>query len=148
MTGFYSQLNSIIRQMMLDGKALIDCDDVAGRIDLSEVPRDELERTCRYAMTSTMLYQNNFRSFVKGKGLFVNYQMAKDPAVLLKLCENESKSISEKQVIQKMLEDAERNALAENGGQMQLMIDENGKPIIFEELSKQELWDLLKERIG
>lgn len=148
MAGFYSQLNARIRQMMADGKALIDRDDVSKFVDLSEVDREELERMCRNAMTSVMLYQNNFRSFVKGKGLFVNFAMIKDPAILRQLCDNASKSVEEKQIIQKLLESAERNALEENGGQMQMMIGEDGELIIFEELSKQELWDLLKERIG
>ena len=68
MSGFYSQLNTRIRQLMTEGKALIDREEVAKHVDLSEVDRDDLERMCRNAMASVMLYQNNFRSFVRGKG--------------------------------------------------------------------------------
>ena len=148
MSGFYSQLNTRIRQLMTEGKALIDREEVAKHVDLSEVDRDDLERMCRNAMASVMLYQNNFRSFVRGKGLFVNYEMIKDPAILRQLCDNAARSTEEKLIIQKLLESAEKNALMENGGQMQLMIREDGELIIFEELSKQELWDLLKEKVG
>ena len=148
MSGFYSQLNTRIRQLMTEGKALIDREEVAKHVDLSEVDRDDLERMCRNAMASVMLYQNNFRSFVRGKGLFVNYEMIKDPAILRQLCDNAARSTEEKLIIQKLLESAEKNALMENGGQMQLMIGEDGELIIFEELSKQELWDLLKEKVG
>lgn len=148
MSGFYSQLNTRIRQLMTEGKALIDREEVAKHVDLSEVDRDDLERMCRNAMASVMLYQNNFRSFVRGKGLFVNYEMIKDPAILRQLCDNAARSTEEKLIIQKLLESAEKNALLENGGQMQLMIGEDGELIIFEELSKQELWDLLKEKVG
>ena len=148
MAGFYSQLNTRIRQLMTEGEALIDRDEIANFLDLSDVDREDLERICRNAMASVMLYQNDFRSFVRGKGLFINYKMAKDPAILKKLCENATKSADKKLAIQKMLESAEQNALEENGGQMQLMIGDDGKIIIFEELSKQELWDLLKEKVG
>ena len=74
--------------------------------------------------------------------------MIKDPAILRQLCDNAARSTEEKLIIQKLLESAEKNALMENGGQMQLMIGEDGDLIIFEELSKQELCDLLKEKVG
>lgn len=148
MEGYYSQLNSRIRQLMAEGKALIDKDELTSCIDLSNEGREDLERICRNAMASVMLYQNNFRSFVRGRGLYINYEMAKNPAILSQLCENASQSTHKKMIIQQLLELAEKNALMENGGQMQMMVDDNGEIIVFEELSKQELWDLLNEKLG
>lgn len=149
--GYYSTLNHIIRQMKQDGKIIIDIDQIADSISVKNLKRKELEEKCKKAMASVSLYQNGFRSVLHGKGIFVDYAKAKNKVVVEQLIRNVEKDERQKSYMMDVLqtivegipettEKQIRFCFDEDG---QLAVDDNGCVLLAEEMSKQELLELL-----
>ena len=149
--GFYSILGAIIRQMKEDGKIIIDIDELKNKIDVSELDRSELEDRCKGAMAAVELYQNGFRSVIRGRGIFIDYTKARNRAVLEQLIRNVTTDERQKATMIDVLEtildgvpetadNQMRLCFDENG---ELAVDENGSVILAEEMTKQELLELL-----
>ena len=149
--GYYKILSAIIRQMKADGKIIIDIDDLKNGIDLSELDREELEDKCASAMAAVELYQNGFRSIIRGRGIFVDYIKAKNRTVLEQLVRNvatdEKQKASVVDALEKIIEgvpetdDFQMRLCFDEDGQ--LAVDDNGCVLLAEEMSKQELLELL-----
>lgn len=148
MAGFYAQLNSIIKERIAENIAIIERDELASSLDLSEVPREELEMMCSRAMASVMLYTNKYRSVVKGRGVFVHYEMAKNPKILKKLYDNADVDAHRKIGYLRLIENLMRdNSDGDYGNQMAFGLNDDNNLTIYEEMSKEELIDVLKDLI-
>ena len=149
--GFYKTLSSIIRQMKADGKIIIDIDVLKNRIDLSELDREELEDKCKGAMSAVELYQNGFRSIIRGRGIFIDYAKARNRTVLEQLVRNVAADEKQKSSMVDILETIIDGVPETDDNQMrlcfdedgQLAVDDKGRVILAEEMSKQELLELL-----
>lgn len=149
--GYYKILSAIIRQMKADEKIIIDIDELKNRIDVSGLDRSELEDRCKSAMAAVELYQNGFRSIIRGRGIFIDYTKARNRAVLEQLIRNVTTDERQKATMIDVLEtildgvpDTTDNQIRfcfdENG---ELAVDENGAVVLAEEMSKHELLELL-----
>ena len=148
MNGGYSELNKRVRQMKQNGTIVIDRDDLAEHVDLSEVDRESLETMCKNAMASVVLYQNGFRSVVWGKGVYVDYVKIQDKQVLHKLIQNASENEQPKleiTAILRCLESKLTNDLTDEEDK-QMAFTEDGT--LFEEMTKRELVEILREIAG
>ncbi len=149
--GFYSALNKIVRQMKQDGNIIFDTETTSNKIDLSGLDREELEEKCKKAMTAVIFYQNGLRSVVHGKGIYVDYEKIKSRVVIEKLLTNAKDGEVKKELMVDVLTTIIDRLPESAGNQMYFdpeKTDENGDLLIFEEKSKEELVEMLKELIG
>ena len=144
MNGFYSQANKRIKQLKNNGEVIIDRDNLLGWLDFSSLSREELEEYLDKAINSLMLYQNNFRSVVRGKCVYVDYVAIKNRHVIQKLIQNATKSEEEKLAMVKILESLEAKAEDSESGQMAFDSDDDNNILFYQEMDREELIELLK----
>lgn len=138
---YYSMLNTIIRQKKVEGQYLIDRLDIEKYIDLSEESRENVEDMCKKAMIGVMLYQNNYRSCVRGQGVFIDVDALKSKTIANMLIQNESLTASQKlAAVQKLRNIADG---LPDDGYSQTAFDMNG--ILYEEMTKADLINLIHE---
>lgn len=145
--GPYSLLNQRVKDLENRGAACIDKKDLAGFIDLSEMDRDKLEEQCANAMAANILWQNGYRSFVKGEGLFIHPAKFKDPRFIRQIVNNAVKERNKREAVIKGLMKIEKNCIstyADNSKEQYFDIDENGNMIIREELNIDEALQFLR----
>ena len=138
---YYSILNSIIRQKKTDGQYLIDRVDIEKFIDLSEESREDVEDMCKKAMIGVMLYQNNYRSCVRGQGVFIDVDALKSKTIANMLIRNESLSAEQKlAAVQKLKSIADG---LPDDRYSQIAFDMDG--VLYEEMTKADLINLIHE---
>lgn len=141
---YYSMLNAIIRQMKVNGQYLIDRTDMEKYLDLSEESREDVEDMCKKAMIGVMLYQNNYRSCVRGQGVFIDVDALKSKSIANMLVQNESLTVNQKlAAVQKLKSIADG---LPDDGYVQTAFDMDG--ILYEEMTKAELINLIHELQG
>lgn len=143
MDGIYSRLNKWIRNMKSNGSVVIDRQELTKRLDYSEMDRKELEARCKNADVSVVLYQNGFRSVVKGKGVFVDSVEMKNPNTIAQLVRNATASAEQKKQVELALKEALKNLEKSGDFGSQMAFDED--MTIFEEMSRDELIEVLKK---
>lgn len=145
--GYYSQLNNRLKELKNDGAVCIKRETLASYLDLSEVDREELETRCKNAMAAVILYQNEYRSVERGSGLFLNYKESSNPIFLQKLCDNAKSDSNAKANIAKALETIKNKCIKElpDYAQISLGIDENGNMKFYEEITSQEIIQMLEK---
>lgn len=97
-------------------------------------------------MASCSLYQNGFRCVVRGTGLYLDYLNYRNPNFLQKLISNEIEDVEKRNTVVKKLaaimkHDEENN---EFGGYC-MEPDENGNMKIVEELSDEQIIEMLED---
>ena len=143
MDGIYSRLNKWIRTMKSNGSVVIDRRELTKRLDYSEMSREELEARCKNVDVSMMLYQNGFRSVVKGKGVFVDSVEMKNPDTIAQLVRNATASTEQKKQVELALREALKNLEKSEDFGSQIAFDED--MTLFEEMSRDELIEVLRE---
>ena len=124
---------------------VIDAAELARFIDLSEMPRDELEIRCARAMASCSLYQNGFRCVVRGTGLYLDYMNYRNPNFLKKLIANEIEDVEKRNTVVKKLAAIMRHDEENNEfGGWKMEPDEHGNIRIVEELSDDQIIEMLE----
>ena len=146
--GFYAQFSKEIRRKKDSGVLVIDRDRLANAIDLTELSREELEDRCSKAMAACSLYQNGFRSFVRGEGVYIDAAVCTNPILLRKLVENAQAGVNEKVVVLKSLEKILQRAESINNipGQLSMNVNNNIiEPEYIEDLSLDEITEVLRQ---
>lgn len=143
MDGMYSKLNKWIKKMKSDDAIVIDRQDLVERLDYSEMDRNELETRCKNADVSIMLYQNGFRSVVKGKGIFIDYLKMKNPDAVAQLVRNAQIATGKKKEVELKIKAILKNLEEAEDYPSQMAFDEN--MTLFEEMSKEELIQFLRD---
>lgn len=152
MDGIYSRLNRRVRQLFSSGYVVIDRTDLGKEIDYSEMSRESLEDRCRTLDSSIVLYQNGYRSVVRGKGIYVNYEQINNEKVLERLIDNAGDSADQKTAkkfaLKKVLADLKASRSdGEDFSQMAFGFGDNNEPILFDEMSREELINWLERVI-
>ena len=157
MTG-YSVLNKRVKQLSANGETVIDRDILIKALDLSDVSREELEDTAKKALATIALNDNGFRSFIRGRGFYVDVEKIKNPKAAMRLLDylqgdEESKknmrdyllTIFQSGCINFSFEYEHQLCFAEdeNGN----FFDENGNPNIHETISREELEEAIRKYI-
>lgn len=145
MAGIYSRLNQWVREMKTNDAIVIDRQDLVDRLDYSEMDRDELEIRCKNADVGIILYQNGFRSVVRGKGVFIDYLKMKNPKAIEQLISNAKQSADKKRKVELAIRNALKNLEESEDYGSQMAFDED--MTIFEEMTREELIQTLREMI-
>lgn len=145
MSGIYSRLNQWVREMKSNDAIVIDRQDLVDRLDYSEMDRDELETRCKNADVGIILYQNGFRSVVRGKGVFIDYLKMKNPKAIEQLIANAKQSADKKRKVELAIRNALKNLEESEDYGSQMAFDED--MTIFEEMTREELIQALREMI-
>lgn len=145
MEGIYKRLSRWVREMKTNDVIVIDRQDLVDRLDYSEMDRDELEIRCKNADVGIILYQNGFRSVVRGKGIFIDYLKMKNPHAIEQLIKNANQSAEIKKRVELAIKKALENLEASEDYGSQMAFDED--MTIFEEMTRDELIQTLQEMI-
>jgi len=145
LSGIYSRLNQWVREMKSNDAIVIDRQDLVDRLDYSEMDRDELETRCKNADVGIILYQNGFRSVVRGKGVFIDYLKMKNPKAIEQLIANAKQSADKKRKVELAIRNALKNLEESEDYGSQMAFDED--MTIFEEMTREELIQALREMI-
>lgn len=145
--GYYSKLSNRMKELKEGGAVVVRRDTLASYLDLSEVDREELEKRCASAMASVILYQAGYRSVVRGEGLFLNYKETNNPLFLQKLCENSNLDALQKKQVAEGLEKIKQKVFdsVPDYAQIALGMDENGNMHFYEEITSDEIVNMLEK---
>ena len=138
---YYSMLNAVIRQEKTNGRYLIDRADIERYIDLSDESREDIEDMCKKAMIAVMLYQNNYRSCVRGQGVFIDVDAVKSKTIAKMLASNAELDTKQKTAALMKLERLVDGLPDDECSQ--IGFDEDGT--LYDEMTKNELIDLIHE---
>lgn len=140
---YYSMLNKITQQMKADGKYIIERDDLKQYINFDGEDPEDIADFLKNFMVSVVTYQNNYRSVVKGKCIYIDTDALKSKIIAESLVNNAQIEVKTKAAVLRKLETI-MNGLPDEPGQISFSPDEDGKGYtLIEEMSKQELVDLI-----
>lgn len=142
MSGCYSQLNTIVKEKFASGVAIINVAELANEIDVSEIDRSELERMYKYLAATIILNQNGYRSFVKGKGVFINVEMIKNEESFDQIINNIADDIAPRQALKSSYEKMKNNLSTSNEMRGQMAVDVSTGQL-YEEMTTEELIEYL-----
>lgn len=129
------------KKIVIRSKDIVD--GIASTIDLSSISREELEQRLIKAEVAMCLYQNGYRSVIRGHGYFVNWTKLDRPEYLEKLVVNAKASKDEKRKIYKELV---RKTVDDYPEYAQMYMTVNGEDVIFKEhLTKKDILSMLEE---
>lgn len=140
----YSMLNKIIRQMRSDGKYIIDRQDIAKYVDLSKEDQAEKDEMLANFMAGVMLHQNDYRSIVKGHGIFIDVDALRSKTIANTLKNNANLDVGHRTAVLQKLEMIAHNLPDEDCSQINFCQDDDGNLIMYEDMTKQELIELIR----
>lgn len=144
--GYYSMLNKIIEQKKESGQYVIERSELEDYIDLSEEDPEEKDRKLKVYMSAEALNSANYRSFAKGLGIYVDVDALNSKALYQHLINNVEGDIKARAAIEYALNKKFEELPDESEYGTQLTCFE--PDIIFPELTKQEVLDLIRKLQG
>lgn len=139
--GIWSRINKIVREMKSAGRFAIERRDVSDKIDPEELDPEYCVKFYIDFISSCVLWENNYRSVVRGKNVYVDIDALKSPDIRDRLQQNIEMDIKYSTVVFEMLD--KLPIPQSEGKQGAFTNNENGEPVFFEELSSNELLELL-----
>jgi hypothetical protein len=123
-------------------RMVIDADELSHYVhdvvSLRHISRHDLEMKYVKAMVAVCLYQRGWRSVVRGKGKYVNYELCSNPAYMAQVAQNKSRDIkADKEVLERLKE-----AARSKGIDHQMVIRADGS--VGVEMSLEEILSLLE----
>lgn len=143
--GLYTAISTVIREKEADEKLVISVDDMVeqlkDRVDFDSVSKEVLaEYVLRFAI-AVGLNDADYKSVVRGEGLYINWNDCKNPDFIARLHNNAMlDKTSKQQVI-----DALRKKRVELTDLKQLAFDMDG--MLFEEMTTEQLLEILKQAV-
>ena len=145
----YAILNKVIKEKKANGQYVIERSDLEDYIDLSSENEEEKDRHLKMYMSTNALNQANYRSFVKGYGIFIDSDAVKSRALLEWLITNVATDKKARTAVEHALTRQLEDLPDENEDGAQLAFDiQDSEIIMFSELSKQEVLDLIRKLQG
>lgn len=140
--GVFNKCAERIKLAEQNFRMVIDADELAHYvhdvISLRHISRHDLEMKYVKAMCAVCLYQRGWRSVVRGKGKYVNYELCSNPAYMAQVAQNKSRDIkADKEVLEKLKE-----AARSKGIDHQMVIRADGS--VGVEMSVEEILSLLE----
>lgn len=140
--GLHTALNSLILKSEDDEKLAIDVyslvDEVKNVINTYSVSVEDAVNTILLGAAEVALHAKGYKSVVKGKGLFVNPDLCKNPKYLAKLYNNALESEAQKTHVKNML----MNSIKRSGCEGQLSFDIDGS--CYEDVTEEQLIQMLR----
>lgn len=146
----YATMAKRLRRIKEQGKFVLDKNELTRDIDISGMPREELERRFLSATASCVFYAQDFRSPLRGCGIYVPINDLDNPVFLNALFENSDMDAQQKVSVCKRLAKLSEESLAEHPDYAQMYFDigEGGKPVFKEDFTKTELLEMLRKAAG
>lgn len=140
--GVFSKCAERIKLAEQTFRMVIDADELAHYVhdvvSLRHISRHDLEMKYVKAMVAVCLYQRGWRSVVRGKGKYVNYELCSNPAYMAQVAQNKSRDIkADKEVLERLKE-----AARSKGIDHQMVIRSDGS--VGVEMSLEEILSLLE----
>lgn len=140
--GVFSKCAERIKLAEQNYRMVIDADELAHYVhdvvSLRHISRHDLEMKYVKAMVAVCLYQRGWRSVVRGKGKYVNYELCSNPAYMAQVAQNKSRDIkADKEVLERLKE-----AARSKGIDHQMVIRADGS--VGVEMSLEEILSLLE----
>lgn len=140
--GVFSKCAERIKLAEQNFRMVIDADELAHYVhdvvSLRHISRHDLEMKYVKAMVAVSLYQRGWRSVVRGKGKYVNYELCSNPAYMAQVAQNKSRDIkADKEVLERLKE-----AARSKGIDHQMVIRADGS--VGVEMSLDEIITLLE----
>lgn len=145
----YSFVASVVKNRKYNEEAIIDGGDllleIQRNIDLSEMPREELEKRFLKAVMWSTLNHEGYYSLVRREGLYVNFETMNNSKILKqvkdKLIENRTGDI---RYDESVINELEKLFREKADGMAQLNFDfENGD--YYQDLTRDELIQAIKD---
>ena len=140
--GIYKEMVNRIKTRQERGELVVLKTEIVEGIDVSEMPRDELERRCIMATASCAFNACGFRSLSYGSGAFVDETKVDNPFALFRLSKNASTNAEKRQVIASCLQKKYESVAENEAGYRQMYFDETG--MIMPEPTDEEIIEMLK----
>ena len=142
--GTYEELGAIIR-VKKSLSPVIDAYKLIDEVDISQEPQEEKDRELLMYRVANALAANGFRAIVKRTGIYVDTSLAVNQTVKEKLISNLKDDIKNKEaVIEAVQKVAEQRDFNQIGGQG-VLIFEGSEYHLSEELSDEEIVDILSQ---
>lgn len=140
--GVFSKCAERIKLAEQTFRMVIDADELAHYVhdvvSLRHISRHDLEMKYVKAMVAVCLYQRGWRSVVRGKGKYVNYELCSNPTYMAQVAQNKSRDIkADKEVLERLKE-----AARSKGIDHQMVIRADGS--VGVEMSLEEILSLLE----
>lgn len=140
--GVFSKCAERIRLAEQTFRMVIDADELAHYVhdvvSLRHISRHDLEMKYVKVIVAVCLYQRGWRSVVRGKGKYVNYELCSNPAYMAQVAQNKSRDIkADKEVLERLKE-----AARSKGIDHQMVIRADGS--VGVEMSVEEILSLLE----
>lgn len=140
--GVFSKCAERIKLAEQTFRMVIDADELAhyvhDEVSLRHISRHDLEMKYVRAMAAVSLYQHGWRSVVRGKGKYVNYELCTNPAYMAQVAQNKSRDIKADRAVLERLKEAARS----KGIDHQMVIRADGS--VGVEMSLEEILSLLE----
>lgn len=141
--GLYTAINATITQMEMEDHAVLKAetliDAVKEQVDVYSATLDWYIRFALRAAVEVGLYQNGYKSVIKGKGLFVNPTLCKKPEYLARLFNNAKLTeLQKKQAV-----DAIMGSIKASGCEGQLSMDFS-TGLLSEDITEPQLLEMLE----
>ena len=143
--GYYSMLNKIIRQKKTDDQYIIDRDELKKHINFEGEDPAEIEDMCKNLMIGVMLYQNNYRSVIKGQCVYIDTDALKSKTIAEHLVSNQSLDVKSRTAALQKLEKIASDLPEDDFSQLSFTVEEDGSGILYQEMSREELITLIRE---
>lgn len=141
--GLYTALTALIKQEEAKGKLAIDVkaliEDVQDEVDVHSASLDWYIKVALSAAAENTLYQNGYRSVVKGNGLFVNADNCTNEVYLKRLFNNAKLTELQKKQIADYL--AKRIKTLGYGGQLSMDFE---TMTISEDITEEKIIAMLR----
>lgn len=144
--GMFKQISRRIQQLLDDGYDVINAENLVDFVDTSDVSPEDAIRALTRIVISNALCQKGLRSVDRGAGYYVDYKKTDNPAFLRKMLENSEGDAEVKQKMAALLRAIHEQNLKRipNYSQRAWVFDENGKPQIINEPSRDEIVEMLR----
>lgn len=143
MKGIYTLCNDMISAEEDRKKIAINVDKIAQDVmniaDIQSMDKAELAKRYIKAVAEVALYDNGYRSVVRGEGYFVNQELCKNHEYVARFLNNAKGTAEEKEQVVKIITQDFRS-LPEYG---QYRFDGDGR--VIEEITRDGLIEKLKE---
>ena len=140
---YYSMLNKIVGRKKANDEYIIERQEVAKYIDLSEEDPEEKDMMLANFIASVILHYNGYRSVIKGQGVFIDVDALKSKLIATALVNNSKLDIKQRTAALQKLEAIAKD-LPDDASQMSFCSDDNGNLVVYEDMTRQELIDLIK----
>lgn len=140
----YSMINKIVRQKKSNDEYIIDRQEIAKYIDLSEEDQEEKDMMLANFIASTILNYNGYRSVIKGHGVFIDEDALKSKLIAHALINNSRLDVKQRTAALQKLEAIAKNLPDDDASQYSFCSDDDGNLIIYEDITKEELIELIR----